>query len=165
MAKSKPKKEPRKLAASNRRAFAKYTITETLEAGLALTGPEVKSLRAGKANLEEAFVRIDNTKEEAFLWNAHIAPYSMGSTHVEQEPTRTRKLLLKKSEIRKWMGRSMIKGLAIVPLEIYFTQRGFAKVKIALGKGKKTVDRRDDLKKKSLNREMRRNFAEKQKIR
>ena len=162
--KNKNNKEPesRKIAASNRRAGAKYEIIETLEAGLVLTGPEVKSLRAGKANLQDGFARIEG--EEAHLWNVHISPYTQGSLHVVQEPTRKRKLLLHQSEIKRWMGRTTTKGLTIVPLEIYFNKRGFAKVKLALAKGKKGPDRRDDLRKKTVQRELQRGYAGKFKV-
>src|SRR5437870_5254027 len=105
-----------KIAATNRRAGAKYEILETMEAGLILTGPEVKSLRHGAANLQDGFARIEG--EEAFLWNVHIAPYAQGSLHVKQDPLRTRKLLLNRQEIKRWMGRTVTKGLTIVPLEI-----------------------------------------------
>jgi len=166
MSKHKSKKndpDTRKHITINRRARAKFEILESLEAGVALTGPEVKSLRAGGANLQDGFVRIDN--EEAFLWNVHIAPYAQGSLHVEQKPTRTRKLLLNKSELRKWMGKATIKGLAIVPLEIYFNKKGKAKVKIALARGKKAPDRREEIKRREVNRDMRREFGEKQRVR
>ncbi|MCB4756475.1 MAG: SsrA-binding protein SmpB [Elusimicrobia bacterium] len=162
MAKIKKEKEERKIVATNRRAFAKYEILESLEAGLVLTGPEVKSLRAGAANLSEGFARIDNG--EAFLWNVHISPYSQGSLHVKQDPTRTRKLLLKYKELMNWMGRTTAKGLTIVPLEIYFNRRGKAKVKLALAKGKRGPDRREEIKRREVNRELQREFAGKQKI-
>lgn len=163
MSKAKPQKEePRKIAATNRRAGIKYEIIETLEAGLVLTGPEVKSLRQGKANLQDGFARIDNNQAE--LWNVHISPYTQGSLHVVQDPTRKRKLLLNRSEIKRWMGRTTVKGLTIVPLEIYFNKRGFAKVKLALAKGKRGPDEREDLKKKTIRRELQRDFAGKYKV-
>src|SRR5262245_12432957 len=123
MGKSKPTSEARKVVASNRRANAKYEIIETLEAGLVLTGPEVKSLRGGNANLQDGFARVDG--EQAFLWNVHIAPYSYGGLHVVQDPVRKRKLLLKHKEILRWMGKTITKGLTIIPLEIYFNKRNF----------------------------------------
>ncbi len=152
-------KEPEnfKVVATNRRALSKFEILETLEAGIVLTGPEVKSLRNGKANLQDGFARIEN--ERIFLMNMHISPYSLGSTHVVQDPTRTRTLLLNKSEIKKWMGKVVIKGLTIVPLELYFNKHGKLKVKIALAKGKNAPDRREDIKKKDLNRDARREFS------
>jgi SsrA-binding protein len=157
------KAEARKVVATNRRAHIKYEVLETLEAGIALTGPEVKSLRAGGGSLQDSFARID--REEAFLWNAHIAPYAQGSLHVVQNPTRTRKLLLKHREIMKWMGRTVIKGLTIIPLEIYFNKRGKAKVMLALAKGKRGPDRREDIKRRTIGRELQKEFAGKHRIR
>ncbi len=159
---AKVEKEVRKVVASNRRASAKYELIETVEAGLVLTGPEVKSLRAGGANLQDGFARVDG--EQAFLWNVHIAPYNMGSTHVVQDPLRTRKLLLHHKEILRWMGKTMVKGLTIVPLEIYFNKRGKAKVSLALAKGKRGPDRREEIKRRTVDREMRKEFAGKQRI-
>jgi SsrA-binding protein len=162
MAKSAESKETIKIAATNRRAHSQYEILDTLEAGLVLTGPEVKSLRQGKANLQDGFARIEGT--EPYLWNVHINPYTMGSAHVVQEPLRKRKLLMNRSEINRWMGKTTIKGLTIVPLEIYFNKRGVAKVKLALAKGKRGPDKREDLKKKDLRRELQRNFGDKYKL-
>lgn len=154
--------DARKVIATNRKAHHKYEIVETMEAGLVLTGPEVKSLRAGGVSLQDGFARFEN--ERAWLWNVNINTYPYGSLHVEQEPTRRRVLLLKKREILRWMGKTAIKGLTIIPLEIYFTKRGYAKIMLGLAKGKKTVDRREDHKKNTLNREMQRDFAGKFKI-
>jgi SsrA-binding protein len=158
----KEEKDPRKIVATNRRAPGKYEILDTLEAGIVLTGPEVKSLRAGGVNLQDGFARVDG--EQAYLWNVHIAPYSHGSLHVEQNPTRTRKLLMNRKEILKWMGKTTVKGLTIVPLEIYFNRKGIAKVKLALARGKAGPDRREDIKRRTIDREMRKEFAGKQKI-
>lgn len=163
MSKTAKKDDGIKVFATNRRALAQYEILETLEAGLVLTGPEVKSCRGGKVNLQDGFARVEN--EQGFLWNVHIAPYAMGSLHVTQEPTRTRKLLLNRHELKRWMGKTIIKGLTIVPLEMYFNKRGKIKVKLALGKGKKGPDRRQDIKKRELGREMQREFAGKFKLR
>lgn len=162
MSKPNSKSKDRKIIATNRRAYARYSIVESVEAGIVLTGPEVKSLRAGGVNLQEGFARVDN--EEVFLWNVHIAPYSQGSLHVEQVPTRTRKLLLNKNEIKRFIGKAQIKGYSLLPLEIYFNRRGIAKVRLGLGKGKKTIDRRDEIKRRTINREMQRAFAGRQKI-
>ena len=162
MSKPRGKTENRKTVATNRRALAKFQILETLEAGIALNGPEVKSLRAGTVNLQEGFVRIDD--EEAYLWNVHISPYSHGSLHVEQNPTRTRKLLLNRKEIIRWMGKTTMRGLTIVPLEIYFNSKGKAKVRIALARAKLAPDRREDIKRRTVDREMRRAFAEKGRV-
>jgi SsrA-binding protein len=152
----------RKVVATNHRASAKYEIIETLEAGLVLTGPEVKSLRAGQANLKDGFARMDGGR--ASLWNVHIAPYSLGSLHVTQEPTRTRKLLMHRKEILRWMGRTIIKGLTVIPLEIYFTKRGFAKVVLALAKGKRGPDRREEIKRRTIDREISREFSGRHRI-
>src|SRR5258706_2368961 len=152
MSKSIEKKKKKKVIPPNRRALAKYEILETLEAGIVLTGPEVKSLRNGKANLQDGFARMDN--EIPSLWNVHISPYEYGSLHVTQEPTRTRRLLMHADEIKKWMGKTMIKGLTIVPLEIYFNARGKIKVRLGLGKGKRGPDRREEIKRRTVGREM-----------
>ncbi len=146
----------------NRRAHHKYAILETVDGGLALTGPEVKSLRAGEVSLEDGFGRVENG--EIFLWNVHIAPYKQGSLHVAQEPTRRRKILLHKTEINRLLGKMTVKGLTLVPLEIYFSDSGYAKVKLGLAKGKTAPDQREDKKRKDLQREMRRDFSGKHKI-
>jgi len=146
-----------KPVAENRRARFKYTLLETFDGGLQLTGPEVKSLRAGQVTLEDAFGRVDNG--EIYLWNAHIAPYKYGSLHVVQEPTRRRKILLNKAEINRILGKLTTKGLTLIPLEIYFSDSGYAKVKLALAKGKTGPDKREDIKRKDVEREMRRNYS------
>lgn len=160
--KNEGQEERFKIVATNRRALAKYEIVETMEAGMVLTGPEVKSIRRGTVNLQDGFVHIDN--EQASLWNVHISPYAQGSLHVRQDPQRKRRLLLNRKEILRWMGRTMTKGLTIIPLEVYFNKRGFAKIKIALAKGKKGPDRREDLRKKTVGRELQREFAGKHRI-
>ena len=134
--------------ARNRRAHHKYAILETFDGGLALTGPEVKSVRAGELHLEDGFGRVENG--EIFLWNVHINPYRAGSLHVTQEPTRKRKILLHKTEIGRILGKLTTKGLTLVPLEVYFSKTGFAKVKLGLAKGKNAPDQREDLKRKDL---------------
>lgn len=143
----------------NRRAFHDYHILETFEAGLALQGSEVKSIREGKVTLQDGFGRID--RGQAFLHNVHIAPYARLSTHVEYNPTRARKLLLHKLEIMRIYGKMQTQRLALVPLKIYFTKRGVAKCLLGLGKGKLAQDRREDLKKRDLERELRQNFKTK----
>ena len=162
MSKKPETKDAHRVAATNRRAPARYEIVETLEAGLVLTGPEVKSIRGGNVNLGDGFARIEN--EQAWLWNVHIAPYALGSIHVTQDPLRRRKLLMNRREIMRWMGKTQTKGLTIVPLEIYFNKRGLAKVKLGLGKGKRGPDRREDIKRRTIDRELRRDFAGKQRI-
>ena len=141
-----------KIVTQNRKAHHDYFIIEIYEAGISLTGPEVKSLRNGRANLTDSYGRIE--KEEAFLFNAHISAYDP-AYEKEYEPTRTRKLLLHKREIKKLLGRVREKGLTLVPLEIYF-KNGKAKVALALVKGKKTYDKRDALRKRDIERETRR---------
>lgn len=143
-----------KVAGRNRRASFKYHILETFDGGLVLTGPEVKSLRAGNVNLEDGFGRVDNG--EIFLWNVHISPYKQGSLHVVQDATRKRKILLHKTEVKRILGKLSTKGLTLVPLEIYFGATGYAKVKLALAKGKLAPDKRESIKKRDVEREMRR---------
>lgn len=151
-----------KIVARNRRASFRYHILETFDAGLVLTGPEVKSIRAGEVALEDGFGRMDG--DQAVLWNVHIQPYKQGSLHVEQDATRKRKLLLHKEEIKRIQGKLTTRGLTLVPLELYFANSGYAKVKLALAKGKTGPDKREDIKKKTLQREMRRQFSGRHKI-
>ncbi len=136
--------------ARNKRARHDYHILETWEAGLVLTGPEVKSLRDGRANLGDAYAIVNDG--EVYLLNMHIAPYEQASYN-NVEPTRTRKLLLHRREIRKMIGAVERQGLTLVPLELYF-KNGRAKVALALGKGKKEHDKREDLQKKDAEREI-----------
>jgi SsrA-binding protein len=136
----------------NKKAYYDYEILEKYEAGIELKGTEVKSLREGKANLRDSFVRIENG--EAFLFNAYIAPYTHGNLF-NHEPTRKRKLLLHKSEIKRLFGKTQEKGLTIVPLRMYFNSRGKVKVEIALVRGKKKYDKRETIKRRELEREAR----------
>jgi SsrA-binding protein len=136
--------------AKNRRARHDYTIIDTYEAGLVLSGSEVKSLRDGKANLSDAYGIVRGG--EIFLINLHISVYERASYN-NHEPTRTRKLLLHKREIGRLIGAIERQGLTLIPLELYF-KRGIAKVAIALGKGKKQHDKREDAKAKDADREM-----------
>jgi len=140
----------RQSIAKNRRASHDYSLLETWEAGLALTGTEVKSLRNGKANLSDAYGIVRDG--EVYLLNLHIPPYERGG-YVNHEPTRTRKLLLHRREIRKMIGAVERQGLTLVPLELYFKD-GRAKVAIALGKGKKLHDKRDDERRRDDERDM-----------
>jgi SsrA-binding protein len=142
--------------ATNRKARHDYFIEETIEAGMALQGTEVKSLRLGLANLTDSYVLVRN--EEAFLFNANISPYPHGNI-MNHEPLRTRKLLLHKEEIRKLLGRMAQKGYTLIPLKIYFT-RGRAKVLIGLAKGKKAPDKRDTIREKESKRELERAVKE-----
>ncbi|HEX5436375.1 MAG TPA: SsrA-binding protein SmpB [Gemmatimonadaceae bacterium] len=141
---------PSETIARNRRARHEYHILETWEAGLVLTGTEVKSLRAGKANLVDSYAVVNGG--EVFLLNLHISPYEQGN-QFNHEPTRTRKLLLHRKEIRRLIGAVERQGLTLIPLDLHFT-RGVAKVTLALGKGKKLHDKRADERRREDEREM-----------
>src|SRR3954463_4261232 len=136
--------------ARNKRARFDYEILDTWEAGIVLTGTEVKSLRDGKANLADSYAVLNDG--EVYLLNLHIAPYEQGN-QFNHEPTRTRKLLLHRKEIRRMIGSVERQGLTLIPLELYF-RGGVAKVSIALGKGKKLHDKRADDRKRTDEREM-----------
>ncbi len=134
----------------NRKAFHDYEILEKLEAGIVLQGAEVKSLREGNASLKEAFARPENG--EIFLHNMYIAPYQPA---LEKPPVRRRrKLLLHASQIRRWSKQVAEKGLTIVPLSVYFNEKGLAKVELALARGKTLADKREALKKRQIQREI-----------
>jgi SsrA-binding protein len=141
-----------KLIVSNRRARHEYHVLETWEAGIVLQGTEVKALREGKANLQDAFARIDGG--ELWLHNLHISPYDPGS-HFNHDPLRRRKLLLSRREVRKLIGNVEQKGLTLVPLDLHF-RRGIAKVNLALVRGKKLHDKRDDMRTRDAQREIER---------
>lgn len=141
-----------KVICENRKARFNYEILERFEAGMALKGSEVKSLRDGKAHLSDAYGIIQNG--EIFLLNAHIAPYT-AATFTGHEPLRTRKLLLHAHEIKKLIGKVSEKGLTLIPLKMYFKE-GCAKVELALGKSKKTIDKRETIKKRETDRQLRR---------
>ncbi|MGH7805065.1 MAG: SsrA-binding protein SmpB, partial [Candidatus Binatia bacterium] len=126
-----------------------YEILETFEAGLVLTGSEVKSLRAGRMNLKDSYARIE--RGEAFLWNAHISPYAAAASF-GHEPERSRKLLLHREEIEKLAGRVNERGFTVVPLKVYF-KNGRAKVELGLGRGRKFEDRREVIKEREQKRE------------
>lgn len=145
--KEAPKKES---IARNKRASHDYHILDTWEAGLVLTGSEVKSLRNGRANIGDAYAILNDG--EVYLLNLHISPYEQAS-YFNHEPTRTRKLLLHKKEIKKMIGSVERQGLTLIPLELYF-KKGKAKVALGLGKGKKLHDKRADMKKKDDERDM-----------
>lgn len=134
----------------NKRAKFEYEFLETFVAGIVLRGTEIKSIREGKINLQDGYCHIQNG--EVFLRNVHISPYEQG-TYLNHEPTRERKLLLNKREIEKLRKKTEEKGLTIIPFRIFTTDRGFAKVEIALAKGKKIHDKRHSLKDKDLKRE------------
>ena len=147
---SKPDSARRDLAV-NRKAFHDYDIEETFEAGVALVGSEIKSVREGKITLRESYVRVE--RGEAWLLNAHISPYAQAGTHFNHEPLRARKLLLHGNQIRYLRGKVDQKGLTIVPLRLYLV-RGRAKVEIALARGRKLYDKRDALAERDAEREM-----------
>ena len=143
--------------ALNRRARHEFTITDTFEAGLVLTGTEIKSVRAGKVNLSDAYARVE--KGEAWLLGAHIAPFEQGNRY-NHEPRRDRKLLLHRTEIDQLMGRAAAKGLTVVPLRLYLSDRGRAKVELGLAKGKQLHDRRRDIADRQSRRDMERELAD-----
>lgn len=144
--------EGKKVVASNRKARHEFEILETFEAGLVLRGPEVKSLREGKVGFQDAFARIEGG--EVWLHSLHISPYEQANRYNE-DPLRARKLLLNRQEIRRLVGRVEEKGLTLVPLQIYF-RRGYAKVTLALARGRKLYDKREKLKRKTQDDEARR---------
>lgn len=138
---------------TNRKAYRDYEVLETLESGIELKGSEVKSLRAGKINLDDSFARIE--KGEIFLYNTHISHYAEAS-YLNVDPDRNRKLLLHKGQIERINGKLTQKGLTLVPLKIYFNARGFVKIELALCKGKKLYDKRATIKRRETDLEMRR---------
>ncbi|MEK6539653.1 MAG: SsrA-binding protein SmpB [Deltaproteobacteria bacterium] len=142
-----------KVVCQNKKAYHDYFIDETIEAGIVLVGTEVKSLRLGMANLKDSYARVK--EGELFLVNTHISPYKQADRFTQPEPDRTRKLLLHKQEISKLIGKTKEKGYTLVPTKIYF-KNGRAKVEIALAKGKKLFDKREAIKKKTVEREMER---------
>ena len=146
--------EGRQAIARNKKARFEYEVLETWEAGIVLQGTEVKSLRDGRANLQDAFARVD--RGEVWLYNLHISPYEAGN-RFNHDPTRTRKLLLHRQQIRKMIGQVEQKGLTLVALDIYF-RRGKAKITLALVRGKKLHDKRETLRRRDVEREMERAY-------
>ncbi len=142
----------KKVITTNRKAYHDYMIFDKFIAGIVLTGTEIKSIRKGAINLKDSFAKIENG--EIFLHNCHISPYEQGNRY-NHEPERVRKLLLNKKEIFKMLGKIKKEGYTIIALEL-FLSNGFAKLEIGLGKGKKLYDKREDLAKKSQNRDMQR---------
>ena len=147
-------KSSTKLIANNKKAYHDYFILDTYEAGIALAGTEVKSLRMDKCSIKESFVRIENG--EVFIYGMHISPYEKGNIF-NKDPLRERKLLLHKAEINKLLGKMKEKGIAIVPLKVYF-KGSLVKVEIGLARGKKLYDKRQDIAKKDQQREASRDF-------
>ena len=143
-----------KLIANNKKAYHDYFILETYEAGIALSGTEVKSMRMGKCSIKEAFIRVE--KGEVFIYGMHISPYEKGNIF-NKNPLRVRKLLLHRSEINKLLGKTKEQGITIMPLKVYF-KGSLVKVEIGLAKGKKLYDKRQDIAKKDQKREAQREF-------
>ena len=152
-------KESIKLIANNKKARHDYFLEEKYEAGIALHGTEVKSLRMGKCSIKESFIRIENG--EVIIYGMHISPYEKGNIF-NKDPLRVRKLLLHKLEIRRLMSKIKEKGYTLVPLQVYF-KGSLVKVEIGLARGKKLYDKRDDLAKKDAKREIDRAFKARQK--
>jgi SsrA-binding protein len=148
-----------KTVALNRRARHDFTIDDTFEAGIVLTGTEIKSIRAGKVNLSDAYARIE--RNEAWLVGAHIAPFEHGNRY-NHEPKRVRKLLLRRSEIDELLGRTKAKGQTIVPLRLYINTRGRAKIELGLARGKQLHDRRRDIADRDARRDVERELADAQ---
>jgi len=142
-----------KIVATNKKAHTDYEVIEKLEAGMVLTGPEVKSLREGRINLKDAYCRFKDG--ELYLVNAHISPYKH-SKYVSLDPERPRKLLLHKRELKRLLGKVAEKGFTIVPLKVYFNTKGIAKVEIALAKGRRIYDKREKIAQRDLERRLRR---------
>ncbi|WP_100405390.1 SsrA-binding protein SmpB [Bacillus solitudinis] len=148
-----------KVIAQNKKAGHDFFIEETYEAGMVLTGTEIKSMRLGRMNLKDSFARISNG--EMYLHNAHISEYDQGNRY-NHEPTRARKLLMHKKQINQLIGQTQQQGYTLVPLKVYI-KNGFAKVLIGLGKGKRTFDKRETLKRKDAKRDIDRALRERQK--
>ena len=149
--------DQQKVVATNRKAYHDYFIEEKFEAGIVLKGTEVKSLRDRRVNLQDSYAGVKDG--EVFLHHCHISPYSHGNI-MNHDPIRVRKLLLHKKEINKLLGKTQQKGLTLVPLRIYFSERGKAKVELGLAKGKKLHDRRDTIKAREAGREVERAIKE-----
>ena len=148
------KEKGSRLIANNKKAYYDYFIEDTYEAGIALAGTEVKSLRLGHCSIKEAFIGVEN--EEIYIYHMHISPYEKGNIF-NKDPLRTRKLLLHKAEIHKLMGQSKEKGYTIVPLKVYFKD-SLVKVEIGLARGKKLYDKRQDIAKKDQKRDAEKEF-------
>lgn len=147
-------KEAKKLIANNKKVYHDYFLEEKYEAGISLAGTEVKSLRMGKCSIKEAFIRIEN--EEVIIYGMHVSPYEKGNIF-NKDPLRPKKLLMHKQEIRKLIGKIKEKGYTLVPVEVYFSG-SLVKVEIALARGKKLYDKRQDIAKKDQKREAARDF-------
>lgn len=144
-------KKERKLVANNKKAYHDYFIEETYEAGIVLTGTEIKSVRQGKVSIKESYAKIQDG--ELILYGMNISPYEQGN-RFNVDPLRERKLLLHKQEIRKLIGYTTMKGLTIVPLKMYINEEGRAKVEVGVARGKKNYDKRDDIAKRDAKRDI-----------
>ncbi|MFH0877162.1 MAG: SsrA-binding protein SmpB [Candidatus Omnitrophota bacterium] len=142
-----------KVISSNKKLFRDFAVLDTLECGIELRGSEVKSLREARASIDDAFARIEG--QEIFLHNCHITPYEKAS-YFKEEATRPRRLLLHRSQIKKLITQVSQRGFTLVPMRMYFSKKGLVKVALSVAKGKKLYDRRQDIKKKEIEREMRR---------
>ena len=149
----KKERESGKVVCTNKKAYHDFTVEQVIEAGMVLNGPEIKSLRAGRANLKDGYAQVRNN--ELFLYNVHISPYVYASM-TPPNPLRVRKLLLHRREIDKLAGKLNEQGYTLVPLKIYISPQGRAKLSLGLGKGKKKYDKRAALKKKESDRELQR---------
>jgi len=149
-----------KPVATNKKAYHNFFLSDKREAGIALTGGEVKSVRAGEVNFKDSFARVE--KGEVILYNLHIAPYTQAS-FMNEEPDRPRKLLLHKKEIKKIGDELAQKSATLIPTKIYFNKRGLVKVELAFGKGKKLYDKRETKKKQDLDRSLKRALRNRQK--
>ncbi len=154
---TKETKDHGKVVASNRKAYHDYFIEEKFEAGIVLRGTEVKSLRQGRVNLQDSYAGVK--EGEVFIHHCHISPYSHGNV-MNHDPIRVRKLLLHRKEINKLLGKTQQKGLTLIPLRVYFSKRGQAKVELGLAKGKKQYDRRESIRAREAGREVERAIKE-----
>ncbi len=145
----------KKIVCKNRKARHEYQIFDTIEAGLVLLGPEVKSLREGRANLSDSYAGFQ--AGEAWLYNVHISPYPHAVNFANLDPTRPRKLLLNKKEIKRLIGKIQERGFTLIPLSIYF-KNGKAKVELALAKGKKIYDKRETMRRRTVERELKKRY-------
>jgi SsrA-binding protein len=141
----------KKIIANNKKARHDYFIEEVYEAGMSLTGTEIKSIRQGRINLKESYAKVEGS--ELIIYGMHISPYEQGN-RFNVDPLRARKLLLHKQEIRKLIGYTTLKGLTLVPLTVYLNEKGLAKMELAVARGKKNYDKRDDLMKKDSDRKI-----------
>lgn len=149
-----------KIIAKNKKAFHDFFIEETFEAGLVLKGSEIKSIRLGKANIKDAYAQVD--RNEISIYNMHITPYDFG-TKENHEPTRVRRLLLHRREIKRLIGLQQQQGYSLIPLKLYLKD-GYAKIEIALAKGKRQYDKRETLKKKDSNRQFEKAMRDRERL-